>query len=183
MESLTGSIYEMETSLAAFSKDKFSLMSKLYMDKKGLEKVLHLARRVCEDSGERFTEKREQIFKILIKAKASLSAYEIVDLYNHDSNAKMPPMSVYRILEFLEKKNLVHKLSSSGKYIACSHLHCGETHEFSQFLICNSCDTATEISISSELMGGLETLVKNAGFAISNPQIELECICDQCARN
>ena len=75
METLTGSIYEMETSLAAFSKDKFSFMRKLYMDKKGLEKVLHLARRVCEDSGERFTEKREQIFKILIKAKASLSAY------------------------------------------------------------------------------------------------------------
>ena len=174
METFTGSIYEMETSLAAFSKDKFSFMRKLYMDKKGLEKVLHLARR---------TEKREQIFKILIKAKASLSAYEILDLYNHASNAKMPPMSVYRILEFLEKKNLVHKLSSSGKYIACSHLHCGETHEFSQFLICNSCDTATEISISSELMGGLETLVKNAGFAISNPQIELECICDQCAHN
>ena len=35
------------------------------MDKKGLGKVLNLARRVCEDSGERFTEKREQIFKIL----------------------------------------------------------------------------------------------------------------------
>ena len=89
------------------------------MDKKGLGKVLNLARCVCEDSGERFTEKREQIFKILVKAKSSLSAYEIVDLYNQYSIAKMPPMSVYRILEFLEKKNLVHKLSSSGKYIAC----------------------------------------------------------------
>ena len=89
------------------------------MDKKGLGKVLNLARRVCEDSGERFTEKREQIFKILIKAKSSLSAYEIVDLYNQYSDAKMPPMSVYRILEFLEKKNLVHEcffvfLSSFG---------------------------------------------------------------------
>ena len=69
MANFTGSISGMEKSLVACSKDRFSLMSKLYMDKKGLGKVLNLARRVCEDSGERFTEKREQIFKILIKAK------------------------------------------------------------------------------------------------------------------
>ena len=151
------------------------------MNRKQVNQVIEKAKSICEESGVRLTKKRERILEIMLIAGTPLSEYEIADIYNNSANNLMPPMSVYRILDFLEKEELAHKLSSNNKFVACSHLNCGQRHEVSQFLICNNCESATEISMSSKLMDDIKMLVKNAGFSLKNPQIELECLCDQCA--
>ena len=38
-------------------------------------------------------------------------------------------MSIYRILEFLESQQLVHKLKLTNRYVACVHITCNHEHE------------------------------------------------------
>jgi Fur family zinc uptake transcriptional regulator len=159
-----------------------SLPEKVCQQEK-IKKTILKAKGVCDRAGTRFTKKRARIFKIMLQADIPLSAYEIADLYNQSSNEKMPPMSVYRILQFFVSLNLVHKLSLNNKYVTCSHISCDHTHEAPQFLLCNNCAIATEISMSSKLLRDLKKLVKNAGFALINPQLEFQCLCDTCYAN
>ena len=151
------------------------------MNKRQISKWIDDARSVCEQSGARLTEKRQDILKILLIAGGPLSAYQIANAYNDGAQKPMPTMSVYRILEFLETKDLVHKLSSNSKYIACTHSHSGDTHKVTQFLICNQCKIAKEIIISTKIMDELGKVVENAGFALKNRQLELDCLCEECS--
>ena len=51
-----------------------------------------------------------------------MSAYELVDYCKETYGVSPPPMSVYRILDFLQQERLVHKLNLANKYIACAHI-------------------------------------------------------------
>jgi len=151
------------------------------MNKQQLNHVVDQAKEVCEHSGERLTEKRKAILEILLLKGAPLSAYEITDIYNQTAEKPIPTMSVYRILEFLEMENLVHKLSSTHKYLACSHINCGHVHEIPQFLICGKCQSTKEIAISKSTIDELGKLVGQAGYTLSNSQMELQCLCADCS--
>ena len=105
------------------------------MNKQQLNRVIDKARHLCKSSGTRLTEKRRGVLEALLVSKIPLSAYEITDVINQADDKSILAMSVYRILEFLEAENLVHKLSSTNKYVACSHITCGHNHEIPQFLI------------------------------------------------
>ena len=98
------------------------------MNKQQLNRVINKARDVCARSGGRLTEKRRGVLELLLISNSPLSAYEITDAYNKAAEKPMPAMSVYRILEFLAAENLVHKLRSTNKYVACSHIACGHAH-------------------------------------------------------
>ena len=103
------------------------------------------AERLCADRGVKFTEKRKQVLTGLLESKKALSAYELTDYVRDKFNSQLPAMSVYRILDFLEEVDLVHRLDSAQKYVACSHIACNHEHELSQFLICRSCYLVEEI--------------------------------------
>ncbi len=150
------------------------------MNKKQIENILNRAAKICAESGNRFTEKRKGILRILIESEKPLSAYEVADSYNKISKSNMPAMSVYRILEFLESEKLTHKLSSTNKYVACSHITCGHNHGMPQFLICEKCNKVKEISIAKNIISQLEGQVAQAGFKLTDSHIELQCICSGC---
>lgn len=137
----------------------------------------------CKEAGGRLTIKREEILKVLLASKVPLSAYEVLDLYTQNKQASMPPMSVYRILEFLEQQQLIHRLGSQNKFIACSHIHDNCHHQVSQFLICRDCHSVKEISIEQGLIKALNQQVKDGGYQLLSPQLELDCICNQCLNN
>ena len=153
------------------------------MNKQQLNRVIDKAKAVCAQSGGRLTEKRKAVLERLLVSNRPLSAYEITDAYNQSAVKPMPAMSVYRILEFLEAENLVHKLSSTSKYIACSHISCEHEHQISQFLICGKCQSAKEITISKEIINELGELIGKVGYALTNPQLELQCLCERCSAN
>ncbi|ARU59258.1 Fe2+/Zn2+ uptake regulation protein [Oleiphilus messinensis] len=146
------------------------------------QEVIKRAAEKCTKSGSRLTEKRAQILSILVDTQGPLSAYEIVDRYNANAEKSMPPMSAYRILDFLISEQLVHKLSSENKFVACSHILCRHDHQVPQFLICRQCRRVKEIAISSEIVKTLQVNVEEAGYHLLNSQLELDCICDQCKR-
>lgn len=151
------------------------------MNRQQLNRVIDEASDVCALSGARLTEKRRGILELLLASNTPLSAYEITNAYNKVTERSMPPMSVYRILEFLESEDLVHKLSSTNKYVACSHIDCGRVHEIPQFLICSNCQRAKEIAISKNITDELGKLVSEAGYRLTNLQLELRCLCDDCS--
>ncbi|VUD62566.1 Zinc uptake regulation protein [Thalassocella blandensis] len=138
------------------------------------------AQDMCAHSGGRLTEKRSRILELLLLSKTPLSAYEVAEAYNKTAETSMPPMSAYRILDFLESEQLVHKLSSTNKYVACSHIACDHAHEIPQFLICGSCQKVKEIAISKRIVDELDEQVANAGYKLTNSQLELQCLCETC---
>ena len=153
------------------------------MNEQELANIISKAEGICAHSGGRLTEKRKRILELLLCSNTALSAYEVADLYNKSADASMPPMSVYRILDFLEAEQLVHKLSSANKYIACSHIACNHSHQIPQFLICSKCQNVKEISISKTIIDELGKQVTEAGYMLTNSQLELQCVCEPCLNN
>ena len=146
----------------------------------GLDTVLKHAELQCRARGSRLTHKRKGILKELLKSGKALSAYEIADLINRDSKTTIPTMSVYRILDFLQNENLVHKLNLANKYIACAHISCSHSHAIPQFLICRECTKVVEISINKSTIVEIQRKVESAKFQLSKPQLEMHCICNDC---
>lgn len=153
------------------------------MNKQQVNRIIGKAKEVCARSGGRLTEKRKRIFELLLVSDIPLSAYEITGAYSKTFEGCIPTMSVYRILEFLESEDLVHKLSSTNKYIACSHITCDHAHEIPQFLICGECQSAKEITISKNTIDELGKLMGKAGYTLTNSQLELQCLCNNCSTN
>lgn len=150
------------------------------LDQAALERTLSKAGEICSKSGTRFTDKRRSVLQQLIVSSVPLSAYEIADAFNDKDGSSMPTMSIYRILEFLETEQLVHKLSSANKYVACSHINCSHSHEVPQFLICGKCKAVKEISVSESVVKKLRSEVSNAGYNLTNSHLEINCTCNVC---
>ena len=150
------------------------------MNKSQIENTLSRAESKCIESGNKLTEKRRRILEVLLGSNIPLSAYEIADAYKLKMPSKIPVMSVYRILEFLESLDLVHKLNINSKYVACSHIGCCEGHDIPQFLICSRCESVKEIRVSKGIIEQLEKQVSSVGFKLTNSHIELECLCENC---
>ena len=145
-----------------------------------MNSIIQHAEQHCKNHGVRLTEKRKQVLAGLIQTDKALSAYELIDVCKEQCGEVIPAMSVYRILEFLESENLVHKLKLANKYVVCAHIRCDHAHGVPQFLICGKCNKVKEISISQSTISELQSTVKKAGYQLASPQIELDCLCDSC---
>ncbi len=111
-----------------------------------------------------------------------MSAYELLDRCNESLTKRMPAMSIYRILDFLESNSLVHKLTSQNKYIACEHIECCDQHFFrSQFLICSDCPTVREIKLGPATYESMQLTAASAGFSLEGIQLEVIGACASCA--
>ena len=145
-----------------------------------IQKVIEHAERHCEAHGTRLTNKRKQVLSGLLYARKALSAYELMDYCKTEFGENIPAMSVYRILNFFQGKQLVHKLNLANKYVACAHITCNHSHGIPQFLICGKCQLVKEISIDRSTIATLQKNVDQAGFHLMSPQLEMNCICETC---
>lgn len=146
-----------------------------------ITKTLDHAEASCVANGTKLTEKRKRILSGLLKSQKAQSAYELIDYMQKEFGESLPPTTVYRILDFLAGENLVHKLHLANKYIACSHISCDHDHEVPQFLICDACSNVKEIGIKKTLINTLKRNVEDANFVLKSPQLELHCLCQDCA--
>ncbi len=143
------------------------------------EKIDH-AERKCNQKGVRLTEKRKMVLSGLLLSEKAMSAYELVDLCLENFNETISPMSVYRILDFLQEQQFAHKLNLANKYVACGHIDCHHEHEVSQFLICEKCLRVKEISLGEVTKEGIKQDVESEGFQLVSPQLEINCLCGDC---
>lgn len=148
---------------------------------KAAQTVMNSAEAHCQKRGTRLTSKRKHVLSGLVNSDKALSAYELIDYCKDEYGEKIPAMSIYRILDFLQEEHLVHKLNLANKFVACSHITCKHEHEVPQFLICRECSRVKEIAIKRSLVDSLKENVADADYQLLSPQIELNCLCKSCA--
>ena len=98
----------------------------MYMS--NIETAILKAEQRCRDHGSRLTPRRRQVLRALIEAGEPISAYGLLEVCNTQGLDAMPAMSMYRILDYLVEQQLAHRLESSKKYVACSHINCCTEH-------------------------------------------------------
>ena len=146
-----------------------------------LDSLLRAAEVSCVENGARLTRRRRQVLTVLMQSSSPLSAYEVLDLCNRSTTSAMPAMSVYRILDFLEQQLLVHRLSTSNKYVSCAHIACDHKHfQATHFLLCEGCSSVEEVDATEEASEALEQMAKTVGFKLTTQQFELSGICTTC---
>ncbi|SEN04870.1 Fur family transcriptional regulator [Nitrosomonas marina] len=145
-----------------------------------IEKIIKKLQEACALAGVKLTSKRKNVLIVLLNSQTPLSAYEIADRYKAHFQGSLPVMSVYRILDFLIKEKLVHKLETSGQYISCAHIACDHQHEAPQFLICDRCGSVMEVGLKKPIVDEIERSVLDTGFTLAHRQLELHGICKHC---
>jgi len=146
------------------------------MNKQQFKEMMGFAIKRCEAFEKKLTPKRQQVFEILLKANKPLSAYELTDQFNKQINTPILAMSVYRILGFLESVGLVHRLKLENKFIPCSHVNDDREHQLSMFLICSSCNKASEVNDLNNSVKSLFRELKMKGFASNFAIRNLRCL-------
>ncbi len=144
------------------------------------KRTLENASEMCRASGARLTEKRKRTLTVLLDASAPISAYELKEAYEKKYSDSLTAMSAYRMLNFLVSETLAHKLHSVNKYSACAHINCDHPHELPQFLICDSCESVTEVGIKKDALEKLKQGIKQTGFKLNEQQLELHGTCHKC---
>jgi len=95
-----------------------------------------------------------------------------------DSDRPAAPPTVYRTLDFLLEKGLIHRLTSINAYIPCCHPR--EGHQ-AAFLICTECHVVKEAS-SQGLTSQLNQLAASDQFSAQHTIIEISGKCQQCTQ-
>jgi len=94
--------------------------------------------------------------------------------FGEDGQPAKPP-TVYRALEFLERKGLAHRIASISAYVACTS---GAIDHAAAFLICDCCGATAEVS--APVAGDLARAAEVAGYAIARTTIEAHGRCPAC---
>src|SRR5262249_26895493 len=127
---------------------------------------------LCTRNGDRLTPLRRRVLELVWTGHRPVGAYALLDQLKRDGRSAAPP-TVYRALDFLLQRGLVHRLASLNAYCGCAHP--GEAH-LVQFLICRDCGTAAELA--DRRVG--EAISRSAaahGFASRARDIELSGQC------
>ncbi len=137
-------------------------------------RALAEAEAACRVAGERMTEPRRRVLEMLLTAAEPVKAYDLIAGFGGEGPPAKPP-TVYRALEFLERRGLAHRIASISAYVACAHA--GPDHA-AAFLICDCCGATAEVA------GGagpqVSTSADARGFVIRHATVEAHGLCAQC---
>lgn len=139
-----------------------------------------VARAIAEVSGrltaegERMTPARLRVLELLLAAGEPVKAYDLIARFGEDGQPAKPP-TVYRALEFLERKGLTHRIASISAYVACTS---GSIDHAAAFLICDCCGATAEVS--APVADDLGRAAEAAGYVIARTTIEAHGRCPAC---
>lgn len=122
------------------------------------------------------TRNQTLVLDALSRARGPLSAYTILDQLRGDGFRA--PLQVYRALEKLLERGLVHRLESLNAFVACAHGH-DHDHGLTAFAICESCGLVTEFA-DAVVEERLKGWAGNSGFHASKTTIEIRGDCAAC---
>ena len=131
-------------------------------------------------TGTALTRNETLVLETLESADAPLKAYELLGQLK--TQGVKAPMTVYRALERLEGRGLVHKLDGLGAFVVCNH---DEPHALQTFLVCDGCAGVTEVRgapVEAGLDAGrIESLAHESGFSVGSARLEIRGRCETCA--
>ena len=130
----------------------------------------------CELRGLRLTEIRLQVLELIAAQDKPVKAYDLLDKLKDDRSNAAPP-TVYRALDFLLENGFIHKLESINAYVSCHH---PSVAHHVPFLICDVCESATEIC-DERVARLLGEQAKSLGFRARAQTLEVHGVCKRCA--
>jgi Fur family zinc uptake transcriptional regulator len=136
--------------------------------------ALALAEDLCGRQGQRLTALRRRVLELVWSGHRPVGAYAILELLQREGRAAPP--TVYRALEFLQERGLVHRLASLNAYVGC--VRPGRPHA-GQFLICAACRTAAELD-APRVAAAIAESAESAGFQVSHQTVEVLGLCPDC---
>jgi Fur family zinc uptake transcriptional regulator len=122
------------------------------------------------------TRNQTLVLSTLSRAGGPLSAYTILDQLRDDGFRA--PLQVYRALEKLLDRGLVHRLESLNAFVACAHSH-DHAHGLTAFAICEKCGQVSEFS-DDVVEERLKDWADRTGFHAAKTTIEIRGDCANC---
>ncbi|CAD7022858.1 transcriptional repressor [Pseudorhizobium endolithicum] len=128
------------------------------------------------------TRNQSLVFDVLTKSDGPLSAYTILDRLRGEGFRA--PLQVYRALDKLLERGMVHRLESLNAFVACAHPQnaccAGHGHGTVAFAICESCGQVVEFH-DHEVDHRLEDWARHRRFKPAKTTIEIRGLCEACA--
>lgn len=143
-----------------------------------VDRALATIEAACIAEGERMTAPRRRVLELLLSAGEPVKAYDLIARYGLDGQAAKPP-TVYRALEFLERRGVVHRIASISAYVACSAHDDEVGSHAAAFLICDCCGATAEVAIPSSSLG-IDVAASAVGYEIERTTIEGHGRCANC---
>jgi Fur family zinc uptake transcriptional regulator len=137
--------------------------------------ALAAADAVCRAQGARLTDQRRRVLQLVWESHAPVGAYALLDRLREEGVRAQPP-TVYRALDFLVERGLVHRIESLNAYVGCAR---PDTGHVGQFLICGNCRSAAELddpAIGSAIAHGAAAV----GFTVRRATVEIAGTCPNC---
>jgi Fur family transcriptional regulator, zinc uptake regulator len=139
--------------------------------------ALKLARAdvLATERGLALTTLRRQVYTLIAQSERPVGAYELLAALE-PQRGRVPPTTVYRVLDFLVEHGFVHRIESKNAFFACCQM--GEPHQ-SQFLMCDACGETVEIP-GDNLAAQLSQSAPAHGFEVHHQVVELSGLCAAC---
>lgn len=141
-----------------------------------LERRLDAAARACEREGESLTPLRRAVLALVLGAERPLTAYQLLGRLQEARRAAPP--TIYRALDFLVARRLVHRIERLGAFVACAEPD--HEHALVQFLICRKCRAVVELDDHLVADAVMEA-AHGTGFRAERAVIEVDGLCAVCA--
>ena len=143
-----------------------------------IEHRLERAAEACIREGGRLTEIRRQVLGLVLRSGEPIGAYALLDRLKAEK-ANATPATIYRALDFLQAHGLIHKVERLNAFVGCADA--GEHHHHAvQFLICQTCGSATEME-DSGIAEAVERAAARTRFRPARATVEVEGTCAACA--
>ena len=124
------------------------------------------------DDSIKLTTLRKEILTIFIQSKKPISAYEVLKELKAQRETAEPP-TVYRVIEYLIEKKILHRIDTENKYVFCSHLENTTLQYHGILFICKTCHTAIEV-IDKPFDNFLAKLSTSYHFTIDDSPVEIK---------
>lgn len=122
------------------------------------------------------TRNQEAVFSALVASEVPLSAYDILDLAEVRERGLKAPLTIYRALDKLRDRGLVHRIESLNAFVACDR----EPHtEPVGFMSCERCRKTVELPVS-DCEETLRASAEANGFTLDRITVEVSGRCTQC---
>jgi Fur family zinc uptake transcriptional regulator len=122
------------------------------------------------------TRLRRLILEILVAAKEPVKAYDLLEI-TRQKGLRLTPSTVYRILDFLEERGLIHRVNSLASYLACAK---GADQCPSFIVVCSNCQKTLEIT-DLDVYRSLGERLNDLGLEFSVGGVEIRGLCRQCS--
>lgn len=122
------------------------------------------------------TRNQEAVYAALEASEVPLSAYDILDLAEVRARGLKAPLTIYRALDKLRDRGLVHRIESLNAFVACDR---GPHTEPVGFLSCERCRKTVELPVS-DCEATLRASANANGFTLDRITVEVSGRCTEC---